>query len=92
MLIPGKEGNFRLLVENVTVDHLGTPYDYSSIMHYGAYTFTIDRHMPTIIPTDPTATIGQRKELTHIDVERVQLLYNCISPVGTTQTKHIPMA
>ena len=60
---------------------LGTPYDYGSVMHYPAYSFTIDKKVPTIIPLDENAEIGQRVTLSAIDIERVQIHYGCIKPV-----------
>ena len=78
----GTERNFRKLREGVEVDLLGTKYDYGSVMHYGAYGFAVDRNIPTIIPLDPTATIGQRVKMSALDVERVQLLYGCKKAVS----------
>ena len=60
---------------------LGTPYNYGSVMHYGAYSAAIDRNIPTIIPLDSSAEIGQRITLSTIDIERVQIHYGCIDPV-----------
>ena len=74
---PGTEGNFRKLVEGREVDLLNTRYDYSSVMHYPAYGFAVDRSVPTIIPLDPNAEIGQRNGMSPIDIERVQILYGC---------------
>jgi hypothetical protein len=74
---PGYENNFNKYTQT-QINHLGTPYDYGSVMHYGAYDFAIDRSVPTIIPTDPRASIGQRTTLSRWDIERVQILYGCI--------------
>ena len=83
-LLKGMEYNFRKLVEGQSVDHLGTPYDYGSVMHYKAYTFAVDPTTPTIIPTDPLAlvVIGQRLALSDLDIERVQILYGCKNAVS----------
>ncbi|KAJ9460827.1 hypothetical protein DIPPA_63054, partial [Diplonema papillatum] len=48
------------------------PYDYGSIMHYGASGFTIG-NKPTIIAPVP---IGQRTGLSDGDVEAIQFMYN----------------
>lgn len=57
----------------------GTSYDYQSIMHYAAYTFS-KNGLPTIEPLDPTVLIwslGQREQLSDGDIMRLRLLYNC---------------
>ena len=59
---------------------LGTTYDYGSIMHYGAYTFAVDKSQPSISPKPGKArgvTMGQRLAMSTLDVERVQKLYGC---------------
>jgi len=63
---------------------LGTPYDFSSIMHYSPYIFAVDPSKPTITPKPNLAHgqhLGQRVRLSTLDVKRVQLLYSC--PVDT---------
>jgi len=75
---PGYENNFNKYTQT-QINHLGTAYDYGSVMHYGAYDFAIDRSQPTIIPKDPRAQIGQRTTLSARDIERVQILYGCRS-------------
>ena len=80
----GFEGNFVKLVENVTIDHLGTEYDYGSVMHYPGDAFAINEDIPTIITKDPEAQdeIGQRVRMSEADIERVQVLYSCVSAVS----------
>ena len=81
----GFEGNFVKLVENVTIDqNLGTEYDYGSVMHYPGDAFAINEDIPTIITKDPEAQdeIGQRVRMSEADIERVQVLYNCVSAVS----------
>jgi len=66
---------------------LGTPYDFGSIMHYGAYTFAVDKSHPSLSPRSGQAsgeTMGQRLAMSEQDVTRIQKLYGC-----TVDTAHI---
>ncbi|BFZ10631.1 hypothetical protein BsWGS_13670 [Bradybaena similaris] len=67
------------------IDTLGTPYDFTSIMHYGPYSFPKDPRYPVMTPKPKYATgtyMGQRLALSRLDVLRVQRLYHC--PEDTT--------
>nr|BAJ23943.1 hatching enzyme [Hypomesus nipponensis] len=57
-------------------NNLNTPYDYSSVMHYGKYAFSRGGDTITPIP-DSSVTIGQRVGMGRIDIERVNKLYEC---------------
>jgi len=87
---PGTEGNFRKY-DATQINLLGTPYDYGSAMHYGAYGFAIDPNVPTIIPHDPDAEIGQRITLSKLDIERVQILYGCLDAKDSVYFKDFDM-
>ncbi|ROL40896.1 High choriolytic enzyme 1 [Anabarilius grahami] len=55
-----------------------TPYDYGSIMHYGKTAFSTQPGLETITPIpDATVEIGQRQELSNIDILRINKLYGC---------------
>ncbi|KAK9409869.1 astacin-like metalloendopeptidase [Crotalus adamanteus] len=70
----GERGNFEK--ENTT--NLGLPYDYDSVMHYGAYDFSNTAGKPTIIPIpNGSVPIGQRVGLSNLDVKKINKLYNC---------------
>lgn len=64
--------------EGVTINHLGTPYDYDSVMHYGAYAGAIDRSKPTITPLDPDAEIGQIEVMSFWDTQRLLIHSSCV--------------
>ena len=55
----------------------GKPYDYESVMHYSKFAFSKDRDVPTIVPTDEKAIIGQRLGLSYYDREEINKLYKC---------------
>jgi hypothetical protein len=74
---PGMEDNFEKY-DNSYVNTQNTPYDYLSIMHYDRYTFS-SNDFPTIEPLDENADIGQRFDMSQIDIEEVRLFYNCQS-------------
>ena len=59
------------------IQHLGEPYDYGSIMHYGATSFSYN-DKPTIIALKPGATrMGQRENLSINDLRQINKLYKC---------------
>ncbi|NXP46894.1 ASTL metalloendopeptidase, partial [Heliornis fulica] len=72
---PGDRGDFRKFENS---NNLGLPYDYSSVMHYGPYTFTNTTGKATIVPIpDGSVHIGQRVGLSNLDVAKINKLYNC---------------
>ncbi|XP_053085450.1 hatching enzyme 1.2-like [Pangasianodon hypophthalmus] len=70
---PAMQSNFN----GRNTNNLKTPYDYSSVMHYGKTAFSING-LDTITPIpDPSVKIGQRDDLSATDILRIKTLYNC---------------
>ncbi|XP_076851398.1 hatching enzyme 1.2-like [Brachyhypopomus gauderio] len=70
---PSMQSNFN----KANTNNLNTPYDYTSVMHYGRTAFSVNgQYTITPIP-DASVVIGQREELSTIDVKRIKILYNC---------------
>ncbi|XP_010891170.2 low choriolytic enzyme-like [Esox lucius] len=66
--------NFQMQDNN----NLNIPYDYSSVMHYDKKAFSNDLSKETITPIpDESVKIGQRREMSDIDILRVNKLYKC---------------
>ncbi|KAJ7379142.1 hypothetical protein OS493_017640 [Desmophyllum pertusum] len=59
-----------------SIDSLGVPYDYGSIMHYGKRDFAKLPWQVTIRSKNG-ASIGQRKHLSPMDVKQMNLFYEC---------------
>nr|BAM93568.1 hatching enzyme [Apeltes quadracus] len=58
-------------------DNMNTPYDYSSIMHYGRTAFSINgRDSITPIP-NANSQIGQRTDMSSWDIKRINTIYKC---------------
>uniref|UniRef100_A0A8C4X5B0 Metalloendopeptidase n=1 Tax=Erpetoichthys calabaricus TaxID=27687 RepID=A0A8C4X5B0_ERPCA len=70
--------------QKINTNNLGTPYDYTSVMHYprDAFSNTTNEYTITPIP-NPNVTIGQRIGLSSIDIQRINLLYQC-NPCSTS--------
>ncbi|KAJ8405128.1 hypothetical protein AAFF_G00321190 [Aldrovandia affinis] len=59
-------------------NNLNTPYDYTSVMHYGRTAFSNKYGMNTITPIpNPNQPIGQRTSLSIMDIQRINKLYSC---------------
>ncbi|XP_053444824.1 astacin-like metalloendopeptidase [Nycticebus coucang] len=87
-ILPGFEINF---IKSRSSNML-TPYDYSSVMHYGRLAFS-RRGLPTIIPLWASSVhVGQRWNLSASDITRVLKLYGCSpsgpGPQGTVSQAH----
>ncbi|CAJ0942471.1 unnamed protein product, partial [Mesorhabditis belari] len=62
---------------NSVIDHLGEPYDFSSIMHYGPYAFS-GNGKKTLQPKKGNAErMGQRVAFSEIDLRKINRLYQC---------------
>ncbi|XP_044291608.1 astacin-like metalloendopeptidase [Varanus komodoensis] len=92
----GEQGNFA----KVNSTNLGLPYDYSSVMHYGAYDFSNTAGKATIVPVpNASVPIGQRAGLSNLDVKKINKLYSCnncstvlSSPTGKFSSDNFPHA
>ncbi|XP_061580479.1 hatching enzyme 1.2-like [Cololabis saira] len=63
--------------EKFKTDSMDLPYDYSSIMHFGKYSYSQDGE-PTIIPkSSRNIKLGQASKLSHIDKLKINRLYQC---------------
>ncbi len=83
----GLEGNFKKRSLAV-IDHLGTSYDYGSVMHYGTHYFSRNGRA-TIVPKRSGVDIGQRQGFSNVDVQRINKLYKC-SRGTTTKPRRRP--
>jgi len=58
-----------------TVDSLGTPYDFSSMMHYGSTAFGGGRQTIQTKDSSKQRLIGQRGGFSQIDIKQLNLMY-----------------
>jgi Astacin (Peptidase family M12A) len=65
-----------------------SPYDYASIMHYGAYADCIESGAPSIETIPPGIPIGQRKALSLGDIDAVRHMYG-LPPKSVTIATHV---
>ncbi|CAB3410375.1 unnamed protein product [Caenorhabditis bovis] len=79
------------------IDHLGTKYDYGSVMHYAPTAFS-KNGKPTIEPLESGVEIGQRVGFSENDLYKINMLYNCphytstASPPDATTPRRIKSA
>lgn len=80
----GREVNFELVQTSFITTLQGIKYDYHSIMHYRSTAFTKNGQV-TISSKDPNvpnSALGQRVQLSDLDLQHARLQYNC--PGGPT--------
>ncbi|KAJ7999368.1 hypothetical protein DPEC_G00193670 [Dallia pectoralis] len=63
--------------ERQVTNNLNTPYDYDSVMHYGRTAFSVNGKDTIATIPNPNVPIGQRAEMSPIDIQRVNKLYDC---------------
>ncbi|MPC47786.1 Protein SpAN [Portunus trituberculatus] len=80
-----RESNFNKYSTN-TIDNQNVPYDYTSDMHYGPISFTINGKT-TLATKDPLAQglIGQRSGLSHRDKHLANIMYKCIGKAESSK-------
>lgn len=93
---PDRDSNVRIIWNNIqrdmrynfnkfgtdVIDSLGTPYDFSSMMHYGATAFGNGRKTIQTIDPNNQRLIGQRHGFSEIDKRQLGLMYNKICQSG----------
>ncbi|KAJ8314965.1 LOW QUALITY PROTEIN: hypothetical protein KUTeg_007115, partial [Tegillarca granosa] len=80
--------DFEKLNSNFTTNR-GYPYDYSSIMHYSerSFTYTGGKTIRVIgVGKELGLEIGQREELSNLDIAQIRDMYNCNEKEDTEQT------
>ncbi|XP_077289268.1 hatching enzyme 1.2-like [Arctopsyche grandis] len=73
----GEEYNFDKAKDT---NNFGVGYDYGSVMHYSGHAFSANGQ-PTITAKVSGVTLGQRRELSKGDVQKVKEMYKC-KPAG----------
>ncbi len=81
-------GSFRDFDRHVNDEPDLCPYDYASIMHYGEYADTGERHSPSIETIPPGIPIGQRQTLSLGDIDAVCHMYG-FQPKFVTVATHV---
>ncbi|CAF4167797.1 unnamed protein product [Rotaria sp. Silwood2] len=81
---PGMEYNF-YKADTSDADNLNTPYDFSSIMHYGRKYFSVNG-ADTLEALNSSIAFGQRVTLSSYDIQAIQTFYGCSEPITISTT------
>merc|ERR1739838_892839 len=78
-----REGNFASYSAS-QITAFGEPYDYQSVMHYGAYDFS-KNGQKTIVRLDGSeAALGNEVGFSQVDINKMNKLYKCEGTATTT--------
>lgn len=72
-IIPGKENNF----VKVQTNNLQSPYDFTSVMHYGRLYFSKNGKPTIVARSNPNRNFGNAFQMSANDTARVNGLYGC---------------
>ncbi|XP_008404247.1 high choriolytic enzyme 1-like [Poecilia reticulata] len=68
-----QRGNFK----KVQTNNLVTPYDFTSVMHYGKYDFSSNGRPTIEAKSNPNQKFGNVRQMSANDITRVNRLYEC---------------
>ncbi|XP_071502855.1 zinc metalloproteinase nas-6-like [Diadema antillarum] len=74
-IIRGLEYNFDKY-DLTRINHLGTSYDYFSVMHYHMTAFSANGQ-PTIVARDQRVRLDYRSDFSNVDIDEINILYEC---------------
>lgn len=77
-ILPNTLHNFNKYNSSV-VDDFDEEYDYGSVLHYSAYSFSANGEM-TIIPLkdeEASGVMGQRRGMSKKDINKLNTMYRC---------------
>ncbi|XP_001622217.3 zinc metalloproteinase nas-14 isoform X3 [Nematostella vectensis] len=77
----GKSHNFNKY-DRGQIDDLNANYDFSSLMHYGSFSFSKNGKRTIQAVGDPTKGLGQRDGFSVNDIFELNALYDCKGPSG----------
>ncbi|XP_063215838.1 hatching enzyme 1.2-like isoform X2 [Bacillus rossius redtenbacheri] len=85
-IIPEFKVNFeKESLENTTYSF---EYDYDSVLHYGSYSFSKEKGLPTITPKKKEVKLGQREGMSQTDCLKINDLYGCLDRSPAHQRKY----
>uniref|UniRef100_A0A8R1HWL7 Metalloendopeptidase n=1 Tax=Caenorhabditis japonica TaxID=281687 RepID=A0A8R1HWL7_CAEJA len=74
--------------------YYGQPYDYKSILHYDSLAFS-KNGFPTMLPKMKSATIGNARDFSEVDIAKINRMYNCPVEKSVTapfaRARHVPI-
>ncbi|CAP31996.1 Protein CBR-NAS-7 [Caenorhabditis briggsae] len=74
--------------------YYGQPYDYKSILHYDSLAFS-KNGFPTMLPKVKSATIGNARDFSDVDISKINRMYNCPLEKSVTapfaRARHVPI-
>jgi len=79
----GKSRNFNKYSSS-QIQHLGEPYDYTSVMHYSATAFSKNGQKTIERLDGSSAALGNRVGFSQVDVNKLNKLYSCSGATTTT--------